>query len=48
LYTDEVREFVAISTEHTHVAEAAEVAEVIGWLCTDGARMVNGNVITLR
>jgi 3-oxoacyl-[acyl-carrier protein] reductase len=46
--TDEVRSFVAASTDHVHVAEPAEVAEVIGWLCTDSARLVTGNVVRLR
>ena len=46
--TDEVRAFVAQSTDHVHVAEPADVAEVIAWLCTDAARMVTGNVIRLR
>lgn len=46
--TDDVREFVARSDDHVHVAAAEDVAEVIGWLCTDGARLVTGNVIRLR
>jgi 3-oxoacyl-[acyl-carrier protein] reductase len=46
--TDEVRAFVDKSSDHVHVAEPAEVAEVIGWLCTDAARLVTGNVIRLR
>jgi 3-oxoacyl-[acyl-carrier protein] reductase len=45
---DAVREFAATSTEHFHVAEPAEVARVIAWLCTDDARMVTGNVIRMR
>ena len=45
---DAVREFAATSTEHFHVAEPAEVAAVIGWLCTDEARMVTGNIIRMR
>lgn len=46
--TDEVRAFVASSSEHVHVAEPAEVAEVIAWLCSDAARLVTGNVVRLR
>ena len=46
--TDEVRAFVAQSTDLVHVAEPAEVAEVIAWLCTDAARLVTGNVVRLR
>jgi 3-oxoacyl-[acyl-carrier protein] reductase len=46
--TDEVRAFVDASTDHVHVAQPSDVAEVIGWLCTDAARLVTGNVIRLR
>lgn len=46
--TEEVRSFVDASTDHFHVAEPSEVAEVIGWLCTDAARLVTGNIIRLR
>jgi len=46
--TDEVRAFVEASTDHVHVARPAEVAEVIGWLCTDAARLLTGNIIRLR
>jgi 3-oxoacyl-[acyl-carrier protein] reductase len=45
---DGVREFVARSQELTHVATPAEVAVVIGWLCTDEARLVSGTVMQLR
>ncbi len=46
--TDEVRRFVASSSDLIHVAEPADVAEVIAWLCSDAARMVTGNVIRMR
>ncbi|MGK2949013.1 MAG: SDR family NAD(P)-dependent oxidoreductase [Acidimicrobiales bacterium] len=46
--TDEVRAFVAQSADHHHVAQPDEVAEVIGWLCTDAARLVTGNILRLR
>ncbi|MEA3054748.1 MAG: hypothetical protein QOD30_180 [Actinomycetota bacterium] len=46
--TDEVRSFVERSTEHWHVATPEQVAEVIAWLCTPAADLVNGNVIRLR
>jgi 3-oxoacyl-[acyl-carrier protein] reductase len=45
---DAVREFAATSSDHIHVAEPADVAAVIAWLCTDDARMVTGNVIRMR
>jgi 3-oxoacyl-[acyl-carrier protein] reductase len=45
---DGVREFASTSSEHFHVAEPSEVADVIAWLCTDEARMVTGNVIRMR
>jgi 3-oxoacyl-[acyl-carrier protein] reductase len=46
--TDDVRRFVAGSPDHVHVADPAEVAEVVAWLCTDSARLVTGNVVRLR
>jgi 3-oxoacyl-[acyl-carrier protein] reductase len=46
--TEEVRELVAHSAEHVHVAEPAQVAEVITWLCSDAARLVTGSIIRLR
>jgi 3-oxoacyl-[acyl-carrier protein] reductase len=45
---DEIRAFASTSTEQFHVAEPAEVAEVIAWLCTNAARMVTGNIIRMR
>ncbi|BCB90162.1 SDR family NAD(P)-dependent oxidoreductase [Phytohabitans suffuscus] len=45
---DSVRELVAASPGLVHVATPAEVAEVIAYLVSDAARLVTGNVITLR
>jgi 3-oxoacyl-[acyl-carrier protein] reductase len=46
--TDAVREYVAASREHVHVATAGEVAEVIAYLASDEAALITANVITLR
>ncbi|MEV4703867.1 SDR family oxidoreductase [Actinoplanes sp. NPDC049316] len=46
--TGEVRDFVAHSTAHVHVATPAEVAGVIAYLASDAAALITGNVITLR
>jgi 3-oxoacyl-[acyl-carrier protein] reductase len=46
--TDAVREFVAASPTHIHVASPAEVAEVIAYLTSDAAALITANVITLR
>ncbi|MDQ7909471.1 SDR family oxidoreductase [Phytohabitans sp. ZYX-F-186] len=46
--TDTVREVVAASPRLLHVATAAEVAEVVAYLASDAARLITGNVITLR
>jgi len=45
---DSVREFAATARDHFHIAEPDEVGGVISWLCTDAARMVNGNIIRMR
>jgi len=46
--TEEVRAFVASSREHFHVAAPEDVADVIGYLCSDAARLITANVIYLR
>jgi 3-oxoacyl-[acyl-carrier protein] reductase len=46
--TDDVRAFVASSSDHHHVATPDEVAEVVAWLCSDAARLVTGNVLRMR
>ncbi len=46
--TEEVRRSVKASDELVGVAHPEEVAEVIAWLASDGARLVTGNVIRLR
>ncbi|MGW2329068.1 SDR family NAD(P)-dependent oxidoreductase [Streptomyces sp. NPDC001700] len=46
--TDEVREFVASSGTHFHVAEPAEVAETIVYLASEAAALITGNTVTLR
>jgi 3-oxoacyl-[acyl-carrier protein] reductase len=46
--TDAVRAGVADSADHVHIASPEDVAEVIGWLASDEARLVTGNVIRLR
>jgi 3-oxoacyl-[acyl-carrier protein] reductase len=43
-----VRAGVAASTEHTHVAAPDEVAEVIAWMVSEEARLLNGSVVRLR
>jgi 3-oxoacyl-[acyl-carrier protein] reductase len=46
--SDEVRELVAASTVLVHIADPAEVAEVIGFLVSEAARLITGNVLRLR
>jgi 3-oxoacyl-[acyl-carrier protein] reductase len=46
--TDAVREFVANSRLHFHVAKPEEVAEVIVYLASEQARLMTANVIHLR
>jgi 3-oxoacyl-[acyl-carrier protein] reductase len=46
--TDSVRETVAATPTLIHVADPAEVADVIAYLASDAAALITGNVITLR
>jgi 3-oxoacyl-[acyl-carrier protein] reductase len=46
--TDRVREAVAASPGHIHIATPAEVAEVIAYLASDAAGLITANVIRLR
>jgi 3-oxoacyl-[acyl-carrier protein] reductase len=46
--TDDVRAFVAASSDHHHVAQPDDVAGVIAWLCTPAADLVTGNIVRLR
>lgn len=46
--TDAVRRSVASSSTHFHVADPAQVAEIIAFLVSDAAALITGNVITLR
>ena len=46
--TAAVREFVAGSDRHIHVASPEEVAQVIAYLASDDARLITANEITLR
>lgn len=45
---DEVRAGVEASTEHTHVAKPEEVAEVIAWVVSEEARLLNSSIVRLR
>jgi 3-oxoacyl-[acyl-carrier protein] reductase len=46
--TDSVRETVAATPTLIHVAEPAQVADVIAYLASDAAALITANVITLR
>jgi 3-oxoacyl-[acyl-carrier protein] reductase len=46
--TDAVREHVAASATHIHIASPEEVAEVIAYLASEAAALITANVITLR
>jgi 3-oxoacyl-[acyl-carrier protein] reductase len=44
--TEEVRRFAR--AHDVRVVQPDEVASVVGWLCTDAARLVTGNVVRLH
>jgi 3-oxoacyl-[acyl-carrier protein] reductase len=46
--TEEIRQAVAASSTLIHIANPAEVAEVIAYLASDAAALITANVITLR
>jgi 3-oxoacyl-[acyl-carrier protein] reductase len=46
--TDEVRSFVASSTDHVHIAAPADVAGVIAYLASEAAGLITANLIRLR
>jgi 3-oxoacyl-[acyl-carrier protein] reductase len=46
--TDEVREFVARSDDHIHVAQPEDVAGAILLLCAPEASMITGNIVRMR
>ena len=46
--TDEVRRHVAERSDLIHIASPEEVAEVIGFLVSDEARLITANRIHLR
>jgi 3-oxoacyl-[acyl-carrier protein] reductase len=46
--TGAVRNAVAASPSHVHIASPEQVAEVIAYLASDAASLITANVITLR
>ena len=46
--TDDVRQHVERRSDLIHIAQPAEVAEVIAYLCSDAARLTTANVVHLR
>jgi 3-oxoacyl-[acyl-carrier protein] reductase len=46
--TPAVRDFVAASPVHVHVAQPEDVADVIAYLASDQARLITANVLYLR
>jgi 3-oxoacyl-[acyl-carrier protein] reductase len=45
---DAVREHVQKSSDHIHIAQPSEVAEIIAFLSSDFARLITANIIRLR
>ena len=46
--TDDVRQHVERRSDLIHIAQPAEVAEVIAYLCSDAARLITANIVHLR
>jgi 3-oxoacyl-[acyl-carrier protein] reductase len=46
--TDQVRVAVEASSEHFHVADPEDVAEVIAFLASDHGRMITGSIVHMR
>jgi 3-oxoacyl-[acyl-carrier protein] reductase len=46
--TDQVRATVASSSEHFHIAQPEDVAEVIAFLASDHARLISGSIVRMR
>ena len=46
--TPGIAEFAEVSPDFMGVAQPEEVATVVAWLCSDGARRVSGNVVFMR
>lgn len=46
--TPSVVDFVKRSSDHFHIAQPEDVAEVIVYLASDAAQLITGNVLYLR
>lgn len=46
--TEEVRRYVESRQDLAHIAEPDDVARVIGYLASDEARLITGNIVRLR